>query len=50
MHTHINIRICRGLGSPTTILGVCVCVCEEKIEPTILFVCKRTQYYKSLKV
>lgn len=47
MHTHINIRICRGLGSLTTILGVCVC--EEKIEPTILSVCKRTQYYKSLK-
>lgn len=46
MHTHINIRICRGLGSPTTILSVC----EEKIEHTILFVCKRTQYYKSLKV
>lgn len=46
MHTHINIRICRGLGSLTRILGVC----EEKIEPTILFVCKRTQYYKSLKV
>lgn len=45
MHTHINIRICRGLGSLTTILSVC----EEKIEPTILSVCKRTQYYKSLK-
>lgn len=46
MHTHINIRICRDQGSPTTILSVC----EEKIEPTILSVCKRTQYYKSLKV